>query len=140
MSYYVGTVAEMPESFKQEAEAFMTAHKDVVILGTVQGEDIHLTIMGFLSHPSLNMLYMQTNRQSAKVGNIQSHHTVEIAITGDRGGVVLTGEAEVVEEENVKQEKWEDWMFKYHDSGYTSPDYVLIRFVPQFVKLILIEC
>lgn len=140
MSYYIGTIAEIPESFRKEADAFITKHKDVVVLGTKQGEDIHLTIMGFLSNPSLNMLYMQTNRQSSKVNNIQSHNTVEIAITNDSGGIILTCEAEVVEDQKLKEEKWEDWMFKYHDSGYTSPDYVLLRFVPQFVKMILIEC
>lgn len=140
MSYYIGTAAEMPEVFKKEAEAFITEHKDVVVLGTKQGEDIHLTIMGFLSDPSLNMLYMQTNRQSSKVNNIQAHDTVEIAVTGDSGGVILTCKAEVVDDEGLKEAKWEDWMLKYHDSGYMSPDYVLLRFVPQFVKLILIEC
>lgn len=86
------------------------------------------------------MLYMQTNIQSQKVSNINSNSLVEIAITNDSGGVVLTCEAEVVEDEKMKSEKWEDWMFKYHDSGHTSPSYVLLRFVPQFVKLILIEC
>lgn len=140
MSYYVGTVAEMPENFKKEAEAFITQHKDTVVLGTKQGEDIHLTIMGFLTNVSLNMLYMQTNRQSVKVGNIQSHNTVEIAVTSDSGGIILTCEAQVVEDKKLKEEKWEDWMFKYHELGYASPDYVLLRFVPQFIKLILIEC
>lgn len=140
MSYYIGTVAEMPDKLKKETERFITEHKDAVILGTRQGDDVHLTIMGFLSGISLNMLYMQTNIQSQKVSNINSNSLVEIAITNDSGGVVLTCEAEVVENEKMKSEKWEDWMFKYHDSGHTSPSYVLLRFVPQFVKLILIEC
>lgn len=140
MSYYIGTVAEMPDKLKKETERFITANKDAVILGTKQGEDVHLTIMGFLSGISLNMLYMQTNIQSQKVSNINWNSLVEIAITNDSGGVVLTCEAEVVEDEKMKSEKWEDWMFKYHDSGHTSPSYVLLRFVPQFVKLILIEC
>ncbi|WP_394923604.1 pyridoxamine 5'-phosphate oxidase family protein [uncultured Robinsoniella sp.] len=140
MSYYIGTVAEMPDKLKKETERFITEHKDAVILGTRQGDDVHLTIMGFLSGISLNMLYMQTNIQSQKVSNINSNSLVEIAITNDSGGVVLTCEAEVVEDEKMKSEKWEDWMFKYHDSGHTSPSYVLLRFVPQFVKLILIEC
>lgn len=140
MSYYIGTVAEMPDKLKKETERFITEHKDAVILGTRQGDDVHLTIMGFLSGISLNMLYMQTNIQSQKVSNINSNSLVEIAITNDSGGVILTCEAEVVEDEKMKSEKWEDWMFKYHDSGHTSPSYVLLRFIPQFVKLILIEC
>lgn len=67
--------------------------------------------MGFLSGISLNMLYMQTNIQSQKVRNINSNSLVEIAITNDSGGVVLTCEAEVVEDEKMKSEKWEDWIF-----------------------------
>ena len=140
MGYYIGTVAEMPEKLKKEAEEFIKEHKDTVVLGTKQGEDIHLTMMGFLSDPMLNMLYMQTNRQSQKVRNIQLHSTVEIAITNGTGGVILTCEAEIVENEKIKAEKWEDWMFKYHESGCSTPDYVLLKFIPQFIQLILIEC
>lgn len=140
MSYYIGTVAEMPIDFKQEAEAFILSHKDVVILGTKQDDDIHLTLMGLLAKPSLNMLYMQSSIESAKVQNIKAHDSVEIAISGDTGGIILTCKAEVIDDEDLKKEKWEDWMVRYHPEGYTDSRYVLLRFIPQDIKMILIEC
>lgn len=113
MSYYIGTVAEMPIAFKQEAE---------------------------VAKPSLNMLYMQSSIESAKVQNIKAHDSVEIAISGDTGGIILTCKAEIVDDENLKKEKWEDWMVRYHPEGYNNLGYVLLRFIPQDIKLILIEC
>lgn len=140
MSYYIGTVAEMPVAFKQEAEAFILSHKDVVVLGTKQEDDIHLTLMGLLAKPSLNMLYMQSSRESVKVQNIKAHDNVEIAISGDKGGIILTCKAEIIDDEALKKEKWEDWMVRYHLGGYTDSGYVLLRFIPQDIKMILIEC
>lgn len=140
MSYYIGSIAEMPESFKQEVNSFLEEHKDAIILGTKQEKDIHLTMMGFLNHVSLDCLYMQTNRQSQKVKNILEHDVVEIAITNDTGGIILTCVAEIVDEQERKTAKWEDWMQRYHPAGPTTSDYVLLHFIPQAIKLILIEC
>lgn len=140
MSYYIGSIAEMPEKFKQEATSFILEHKDVVILGTKSEDDIHLTLMGFLSDISLNTLYMQTNAQSQKVKNIKKHDNVEIAITSETGGIILTCLAEIIDDPKLKADKWEDWMQRYHATGPTAVDYVLLRFIPQAIKLILIEC
>lgn len=140
MSYYIGTIADLSIELKQEAENFILAHKDVVCLATKQEEEVHLTLMGFLPDISLDALYMQTNKKSAKVKNIIAHDTTEIAIMNDTGGIVLTCKTEIVDDENIKKEKWEDWMANYHPLGFTAPDYVLLRYIPQHIKLILIEC
>lgn len=140
MSYYIGTVAEIPASLKKEAEDYICQHKDVVVLATKQKEEVHLTLMGLLHDISLQLMYMQTTKGSEKVNNIQEHERVEIAITGDTGGIVLTCIAEIVDDELLKKEKWEDWMMRYHAGGYTDPAYVLLKLVPQEIKMILLDC
>ena len=51
------------------------------------------------------------------------------------GYLVLTCTAEVVTDEQSKAQRWEDWMAEYHPQGPASPDYVLLRFVPEYLRV-----
>lgn len=140
MSYYIGTMNDMPIECRKEVEAFICKHENVVVLGTMGEKGVHLTLMGFLSGASLDNLYMQTYRSSDKVKNILANDVAEIAVSDATGGVILTCKAEVIDDSALKAEKWEQWMEQYHPDGCTSPEYVLLKFTPTDIKVILNQC
>lgn len=140
MSYYIGTMNDMPIECRKEVEAFICKHENVVVLGTMGEKGVHLTLMGFLSGASLDNLYMQTYRSSDKVKNILANDVAEIAVSDATGGVILTCNAEVIDDSVLKTEKWEQWMEQYHPEGCTSPEYVLLKFTPTDIKVILNQC
>lgn len=139
MSYYIGTIKDMPTDCRKEVDAFIGKNGNVVVLGTM-GEGVHLTLMGFLSGASLDNLYMQTYRGSDKVKNILANELTEIAVSDPTGGVILTCKAEVIDDPKLKGNKWEQWMEQYHPAGCASPDYVLLKFTPTELKVILNQC
>ena len=47
----------------------------------------------------------------------------------DKGdSVALTGKVEVVTDEKMKQELWQDWFIDHFPGGPTDPGYVLLKF------------
>ena len=42
--------------------------------------------------------------------------------------VALTGTVEVVTDEKMKQELWQDWFIEHFPGGPTDPGYVLLKF------------
>lgn len=147
--YYMGSVQELPKEVKTEVEQYLrlgvpnfeaagnVPECHCVTLGTVQDGKTHLTVISLLPSPTLQSLYMQVNRQSQKVKNLLACDKAEIAITNGMGYMILDCITEVVTDEQLKAEKWEDWMTQYHPQGFGSPDYVLLRFVPQNIRAMI---
>lgn len=42
--------------------------------------------------------------------------------------MALTGKVEVVTDEKMKQELWQDWFINHFPGGPTDPGYVLLKF------------
>lgn len=143
--YYMGAIKDLPREMRQETEAFVLKGIPVftadgiekchtVTLGTRQGEGVRLTVINLLADSGLDALFMQCNRQSQKAANLSVCDKAEIAITNGMGYVVLECGGEIVDEGQLKREKWEDWMAEYHPQGPASPDYVILRFVPHAIR------
>ncbi len=143
--YYMGEVQGLPPETRTEVEAFIGLGVPVdaeccvgfVTLGTRQDEGVRLTVISLLGGSGVNEVFMQCNRNSQKAKNLLAHPTAEIAITNGRGSVILTCTAEVLDDKKLKAEKWEDWMVQYHPQGCASPDYVILRFVPQSIRVMI---
>lgn len=145
--YFTGNVKDLPLESKAEVEQYLslgvpnleatgeTPECHCVTLGTVQEGGVRLTVINLLKAPTLNEFFMQTNRQSQKVRNILAWGKTEISITNGIGSLVVSCAAEVVEDEKMKANHWEEWMTEYHPQGCTAPDYVLLRFVPESIRV-----
>ena len=145
--YFMGSVKDLPLESKAEVEQYLrlgvpnfeatggAPECHCVTLGTVQEGGVRLTVINLLKAPTLNECFMQTNRQSQKVQNILACGKTEISITNGMGSLVLSCTAEVVDDEKMKAEHWEEWMTEYHPQGCAAPDYVLLRFVPESLRV-----
>lgn len=150
--YYMGSADEMTQEIWAEVERFIqlgvpgcteesqvvpTCH--AVTLGTKQKDGIRLTVLSLLKEPCLSELFMMSNRQSQKVKNLMECSQAEVSITNGLGYVVLGCRAELLTDEQTKTDKWEDWFIQYHSQGAASPDYVVIRLVPQIVRALFYD-
>ncbi len=143
--YYMGEVQGLSQETRTEVETFIKQGipenaeccVGFVTLGTRQEEGVRLTVISLLSGSGVNEVFMQCNRNSQKVKNLLKHPTAEIAITNGRGSVILSCSAEVLDDKKLKAQMWEDWMVQYHPQGCDSPDYVILRFVPQSIRAMI---
>ena len=81
-------------------------------------------------------LYFTTNTSSRKVAQlrVQQKSCVYFCIPGRFKGVCLTGTAEEVTDQAVKNEFWHaKWLMYYH-KGPSDPDYTLLKFTSSRIR------
>lgn len=136
-TYYMGTLADLSDDSRKEVTEYIQHNSDGVTLGTMQNGGVHLTMMGLLKNAAVDEFYMMTTRGSQKEKNIAENHIAEVAVSDKRGYVILSCTVEVLDDKILKSEKWEDWMAQYHPEGPDSPDYVLLHFTVQNLRVMI---
>jgi general stress protein 26 len=78
-------------------------------------------------------IYISTNTSSSKIDHIKKNPKISVYFcdTEDFKGVMLGGEAEVIDDMKVKQKIWLDWWTRYYSKGLEDPDYTLLRLNPK---------
>ncbi|WP_432663983.1 pyridoxamine 5'-phosphate oxidase family protein [Wukongibacter baidiensis] len=74
---------------------------------------------------SLNVIYFSTGTDSRKVKHYKTNPKAGVSYNN---GISLIGEIEIVEDEEIKKELWQDWYIKHFPKGVTDPNYCVLRF------------
>ncbi|MHA2308106.1 MAG: pyridoxamine 5'-phosphate oxidase family protein, partial [Candidatus Heimdallarchaeaceae archaeon] len=81
-------------------------------------------------------VYISTNTSSIKVDQIEKNNKIAIyfAQPNDVKGVMLQGEAEILNDIDFKKRIWmENWTV-YYPQGHTDPDFTIIKMKPTLLK------
>jgi general stress protein 26 len=78
-------------------------------------------------------IYISTNTSSSKIEHIRKNNKVCVYYCDpeDFKGVMLGGNAELIDELNIKKKIWLNWWTKYYPAGLEDPDYTLLRVKPK---------
>ncbi|NVM35169.1 MAG: pyridoxamine 5'-phosphate oxidase family protein [Candidatus Lokiarchaeota archaeon] len=79
------------------------------------------------------VIYFSTNTSSSKIDHIKENPKVSVYFcdTEDFKGVMFGGEAEIVEDMDIKRQFWLDTSIRYYPKGLEDPDYTILRFKPK---------
>ena len=85
------------------------------------------------------VFYFATGTQSNKVKEIKNNPKASVFLyrPTDHSSISVEGTAEVVEDDAVKKEKWQDKWYAYWKEGPSDPAYTLLRVVPK--KIIYLD-
>ncbi|NPD87394.1 MAG: pyridoxamine 5'-phosphate oxidase family protein [Asgard group archaeon] len=81
-------------------------------------------------------VYISTNTSSTKVKQIEKNSKVAMyfALPNDVKGVMLQGEAEVLDDDEFKKNVWMESWTMYYPKGHTDPDFTIIKIKPSLLK------
>ena len=79
------------------------------------------------------VMYFSTNTSSSKIDHIKENPKVSVYFCDpqDFKGVMFGGEAEIVEDMDIKRQFWVDASIRYYPKGLEDPDYTILRFNPR---------
>ena len=82
------------------------------------------------------LIYISTNTSSSKVSHVKENPVINVYFCDpdDFKGVMLGGNAEIIEDMNIKQKIWLDWWTKYYPQGLNDPDYTLLSLNPNTLR------
>ena len=81
-------------------------------------------------------VYISTNTSSVKVKQITKNNKVAMyfALPNDVKGVMIQGEAKILDDIDFKKSIWmENWTV-YYPKGYDDPDFTIIKIQPKLLK------
>ncbi|MHA2281739.1 MAG: pyridoxamine 5'-phosphate oxidase family protein [Promethearchaeota archaeon] len=77
--------------------------------------------------------YISTNTSSSKITDIQKNPKISLYYCDpdDVKGVMFGGDAEIIDDLDLKKQIWLDWWTKYYSEGLEDPDYTLLKLNPK---------
>lgn len=73
-------------------------------------------------------IWMTTNADSEKVRDFRQNDKAGLCYEHYGDSVALRGTVEVVTDDTIRQEMWQDWFIHHFSEGPTDPNYVLLHF------------
>ena len=79
--------------------------------------------------------YFSTATRSDKIGQFTVNSNASIYYYDEKmEGLLLMGNMEIIMDQKVKEEFWQDSWTMYYPKGVTDPDYSLLKFTPDSYK------
>ncbi len=82
------------------------------------------------------VIYISTNTSSSKIDHIQKNPKISVYFCEpeDFKGIMFGGEAETIDDIEIKQKLWLDGWTKYYTKGLEDPDYTLLKLIPKTAR------
>lgn len=113
----------------KEKAAEILQRCEVVTLASVNEDGFPRPIpISKIKTESISTIWMATGTNSVKTKNFQSNPKAGLCFQENGNSVALIGEVEVVTDEKLKLELWQDWFIAHFPGGPTDPGYVLLKF------------
>ena len=81
-------------------------------------------------------VYISTNTSSVKMKHILNDSRIALyfSLPDEGKGIMLQGEAEVIEDMEFKKKLWMDNWTMYYPQGYDDPDFTMLKIKPKILR------
>lgn len=76
-----------------------------------------------------NEVWMATGADSEKVADFKKNPKAGLCYSRNGASVALRGTVEIVTDDNIRTEMWQDWYINHFHGGPSDPNYVLLHFI-----------
>jgi Uncharacterized stress protein (general stress protein 26) len=76
----------------------------------------------------LKMVWFCSNTSSKRVAQIKSDGNTCLYFFEGHEGLMLRGWSEILYDDHMRNEFWQDFMYQYYPQGPSDPDFALIKF------------
>ena len=113
----------------KEKAAELLQKCEIVVLSSVNKEGYPRPVpMSKIAAEGISAIWMSTGANSLKTIDFLSNPKAGLCFQEKGDSVALRGEVEVVTDEKLKKELWQDWFIEHFLGGPTDPGYVLLKF------------
>ncbi len=81
-------------------------------------------------------VYISTNTSSMKVKQVKKNSAISIyfCLPNEYKGIMLQGNAEFIDDIELKKKIWTEGWERYYPKGYSDPDFTILRLKPIYLK------
>lgn len=116
------------ESLKEKAEALLQ-QCETVVLTSINKEGYPRPVpLSKVKTEGLATIWFATGNSSVKTKDFRSNPKAGVCFDKDGNSVAMTGEVEVISDEETKKALWQEWFIHHFPGGPADPEYVLLKF------------
>ena len=84
-------------------------------------------------------VWFATSLKSDKVAEFAENPRGGLACSNEQMSVSLQGKVQIVKDEKLKKQMWNEGMKMYFPEGAESKDYCLLKFVPEMLRAVTVD-
>ena len=135
--FHMGGIESLNNEQKTIATEFINKQAYTVIATNNSQTGVRLSCLSNMPEQKLDTLYFGTDSASTKIANIKSNAQCEILYTDGNSQLMLSGNAVVITDIEIKKSKWIDMMYEHFKDGPESEEYSLIEFRTSQARIML---
>lgn len=74
------------------------------------------------------IIWMATGADSVKIADFRRNKKAGLCYEKGGASVCMRGTVEIIDDEDIRKEKWQDWYINHFTGGPADPNYVLLKF------------
>ena len=114
----------------QEKAADLLAQCENVTLASIDANGYPRPVqMSKIGAKGFQEVWMTTSAGATKTRDFRHNNKAGLCYDHYGDGVALRGTVEVITDNAIRKEMWQDWFIHHFPGGATDPDYVLLHFV-----------
>lgn len=92
-------------------------------------DSAEIWICGLYSSKGCNEVWLATAANSVKVADFKLNNKAGLCYSNYGDSVGLRGIIEIITDDNIRKEMWQDWLINHFPYGPTDPNFVLLHFI-----------
>jgi len=136
--FYMGDSSGMNEEQRKTALDFIVSREYITFATDNKETGPRLSALNNLPGQKITELYFGTDVNSQKVKNLWDNPVCEIMYTDGCSQIMLSGKATVVNDPEIKKEKWQPEMIEHFTDGPEGEVYCVIKFEPFGVRAMIV--
>lgn len=113
----------------EKATALLAQCEDVTIASVDACGCPHPVPMSKIHTKGCNEIWLATGADSVKVADFRQNKKAGLCYVHYGDSVALRGVVEIITDDTIRKEMWQEWFICHFPGGPTDPNYVLLRFV-----------
>ena len=107
----------------------MLQRSDIIIITSISKNGYPRPVpMRKIHSDGLSTVWLATGKDSVKVRDFSANPKSGICFYENGNSVAITGDVEIVTNEDTKKEMWQDWFIEHFPVGPDDPGYILLKF------------
>lgn len=112
----------------EKAEGLLDQCREIT-LATINGDGFPRPVpMKKIHSNGCNEIYVATDSASVKAADIKANPKAGLSYYLYGDSVSLRGMAEIIDDDKIRQEMWQEWLIDHFPNGASDPNYIIIKF------------
>ncbi|MEG1819216.1 MAG: pyridoxamine 5'-phosphate oxidase family protein [Oscillospiraceae bacterium] len=114
--------------FFNDAQNLLESCENIEVASVDEQGYPRVCVVTKLMSSGFDKIYFSTGASGTKTRHFNSNQKASVCYHDNKDSVTLVGKVEIVEDMELKQQIWQDWLFSHFKDGVNDSEFCLLKF------------